>query len=245
MLRALLTVGIAVFPLLATPQGKADNDPEKTAPQIIVNVRKHPIGADMVSVTVASKAYPMDLLKTQCEALGTSLGSDARGLAVTFSGEDERFRFVRASFATDHIIDREKGQVRLQNIVRSFLGAPAPHTLTSFMVTLEGEEPVEKQTIQDYASDKVIVKAHFSKDPKGIEYRILALTQVPNDLVIPDKYVPPTPVQKAVPKQEQRPPATLTLGLVALAGIAGAALVYFGLAGRAASASRRATQGRD
>jgi hypothetical protein len=136
---------------------------------VVVNVRKTEIGADMVTITVADPDYPQELLKVQSEKMGALLGSDARGLSIYVSGIDPKVKFVKASFATDGIIDRDKGEVRLDAVVKSMLGAPAPHTVRSFLVTLEGESPIESQSLQDFSSDAVVLKAHASEIPKGLE----------------------------------------------------------------------------
>jgi len=205
-------------------------------------VRKHPIGADMVEITIAELDYPLDVLKRQSEQIAMNLGSEARGLSVGQSGSDPKFKFAKASFATDGIIDREKGTVRLNSIVQGILGVASKQAIKSFLITLEGEAPVDRQTLQSFASDTVVLRAHASQSPKGIEYRILALTEDATKLDIPDRYVEDVakPAVKKPVKSEGV--SWLPLALVVVAGIAGGALVYFAISGRSARANRRPHQ---
>lgn len=230
---------LGLWAQIGTPQTLSETDPDKVAPQVVINVRKHPMGADMVDVTCASARYPKDLLQAQCEKIGQAVNSPARGLVVYVSGNEPKFQFVKASFATDNIIDREKGTIDLQALVRSFLGAPEPNTVQSFLITLEGEVPVDKQTLQDYASDTVRLKASVSTFPKGLEYRVLALTQNPEKLTIPGRFVEPKPSEKSSQKGPQGQTSWLQIALLTVAGIAGVALVYFAVSGRGRSSQGR------
>lgn len=209
-------------------------DPDSKAPQVVVIVHKHPVGADIVDVTVSDANYPKPLLQSQMEALGRELQSEPRGLSVYTSGTDPKFKFLKASFAVDGLIDRTNGTIALQAVVRAFLGAPAPYTIDSLLVTFEGESPVAQQTLMEYSSKTVALKMHVSNFPKGIEYRIVALTQDPTQLEIPGRYEPAkNPGQSHTPAKKNNP-NWVTWGLVGCAGIAGAALVYFVVSGRAA-----------
>lgn len=222
--------------LASLAQGSPENDPEKVAPQVIVNVRKHQMGADMIEVTAASASYPKALLQSQCERMGQLLQSPARGLAVYESGTEPRFKFIKASFATDGLVDRDHGTINLEAVVKAFLGAPAPHAVRSLLVTLEGEVPVGKQTLQDFSSDTVRLKANVSTFPKGLEYRILALTQDAEKISIPGRYVEPKAPEKPSLKKPSGTPGWLPAALLGVAGLAGGALVYFALSGRGRSA---------
>lgn len=209
----------------------AQTDPEKVAPQVIVNVRKHPIGADMVQITAAAPDYPKELLAAQAKAIGANLDSEARGLEVYTTGTDPKFRFVKAGFATDGLIDRESGSLRLQALVRAFLGAPAPHQVKALIVTFEGEKVVDGKTLKVYANDGVSLKATESKFPPGIEYRIVALTQEPDLLSIPDKVEAKSAELPTVKPPSQLSPA-VPIALIGVAAVSGAALVYLWLSGR-------------
>ncbi len=221
-MRHALALVAALAPLLALPQPAAD--PELVAPQVTVAVRKHSMGADLVSVAMVSADYPPELLRAQCERVGQATGSPVRGLEVRLEGPREGLRIVRASFATDGLIDRLEGELRLEPLVRAFLGAPAPHTVTSFLVLFPGEQPVEGKTLQDYRSDVVSLKARAVASPPGIECRIVVGTQDPALLTIPSRFVPDegTRVERGTPPG----PNPVLVGLLVLAGLAAGALVY-------------------
>jgi len=196
----------------------------------------------MVTITVADKDYPLELLKAQSQKMASILGSEARGLSVMLSGSDPKFKFVKANFATDGIIDRENGVVRLEAIVRAMLGVPAPHTISAFLITLENEAPVEKQSLQTFSSDAVVLRAHASENPKGLEYRIVALTQDPEKVTIPGRFNEPERkvVKEASPHSSG--PGWVPLALIVVAGASGGALVYFALSGRSSRGGNRPAQ---
>ncbi|MBS1714827.1 MAG: hypothetical protein JST30_10875 [Armatimonadetes bacterium] len=236
-----LCFAFAVLPAL----GQADStfDPERVPPQIVVMVHKHRLGPDMVEVTAASATYPKALLESQAAAIARLSGSEARGLTTFVQGTDPKFKFVKATFAMDGMIDREGGRIRLDPLVKAFLGAPAPHTVTGLLVTFEGEKPVDKQTLKEYSEPEkdpvVALKARVATQPDAIEYRIAVRTQDPAAFTVPDRYVErtgPAETSKAV-----RPSGLPTgaIALVAVAALAGGALVYFLLAGRSSSARGR------
>ncbi len=52
---------------------------DSQVPQITVSVKKHPMGADLVEVTVTAAGYPPELLRSQIKALGKYLQCEPRG----------------------------------------------------------------------------------------------------------------------------------------------------------------------
>lgn len=242
MPRFSLIVGLLSLALNLWAQSPPKADPESVPPQAVINVRKSALGPDLVEITIAAKNYPLETLRAQCETIARNLGSDARGLSVILSGYDPKFKFAKASFATDGIIDRDKGEVRLEAVIRGLVGGPAPFQLNSFLVTLDGESPVEKQTLKSYESKSVVLKAHVSDSPKGIEYRILALTQDPAEVSIPSKH---EDAKSTEPKASREPSSEanwLPLVLVVVAGAAAGLLVYSALSARSSRSKRRTDQ---
>ena len=148
-------------------------DPRAVKPQVVINVRKHPVGADMLEITLAEKDYPLGLLSKQAEALAAMLHSDARGLSVSYFGYDPKFKFAKATFATDGIINREAGTVNLEAIVKAMTGTPPPYTTNSFIITLENEVPVDQQTLRTYSSDAVDVVADIHRAWKRLAVSFL------------------------------------------------------------------------
>lgn len=221
----------AAFCLLVSLVGHAGAQPDQTdpalvAPDVVILVKEHQTGSEMVTVTMRRADYPASLLQEQVVRLGTALGSPPRGLYIKpyTVDESQKLSFIRASFATDNLIDRANGELNLAELVKAFLGAPEPHTIKSFLVTFEGEKPTEN-TLKTLTVGNVRVSANASEMPVGIEYRILSLTQNPDEVSIPKKVE-----RKAEPKPSS---ATNNSGrafvvpLLVIAGLAACALVYF------------------
>lgn len=210
--------------------------------QVIINVREHQFSPDMVSITLLSAGYPQELLQKQLDALGSYTGSPPRGLNIyreTIPAK-EPISFLKATFATDNIIDRAAGELHLDRVIKPFLGAPEPHTLSSFLVTFEGEIP-NSRTLRLYSTDAVLVSGTASLMPRGVEYKVLAKTQNPEELLIPTEGKAPTQEQ---PKQEENLAPAIPIAailMLAAGSLILGALVYF-LSVR--SAGNRKVQGR-
>lgn len=211
-------------------------------PQVIINVREHQFSPDMVTITLLATGYPQELLQNQLEALGSYTGSPPRGLNVyreTIPAK-EPISFLKATFATDNIIDRVAGRLHIDRVIKPFLGAPEPHTLSSFLVTFEGEIP-SSRTLRLFSTDKVLVSGTASVMPRGVEYKVLAKTQNPEELTIPTEGKAPEQ-PKAKPEQNLAPAMPLgALLLLVTSSLILGALVYF-LSVR--SAGKRKVQGR-
>lgn len=239
-----LMSGLAACWAQPSPQGPPPSTPDKTQegpaptsseinslfpkPQIVINVREHQFSPDMVTVTFLAPDYPEEVLRQQLDRVGSFTGSPPRGLTISKDvvRANTTNSFLKASFATDNVIDREAGQLHLERIIKPFLGAPQPHQLTSFLVTFEGETPTQR-TLRLFSNDHVLVSGSASVMPKGIEYKVLVRTQNPNDLSIPTEGKPQEPNSKSS-SQELSPPFPLAALLLLIAGSAAfGALVYF------------------
>ncbi|MBX7134949.1 MAG: hypothetical protein K1X67_19960 [Fimbriimonadaceae bacterium] len=195
--------------------------------QAVVTVRKHAMGADMVEITMLDPKYPLDLLRGQIERIGQFTGAGARGVKVGKTAQSDK-GFVKATFATNNIIEDETGKFRLEPFARAFAGAPKPYTISAFLVSFEEQRPTEK-SVKTYRSDAVALAGRAIPPPfGGLEYRVVLFTQDPDAIAIPDEHKEPAPVvKKAVtppPKSNQN---TLTIVLIAVAALAAGALVYF------------------
>lgn len=210
--------------------------------QVIINVREHQFSPDMVSITLLSTGYPKELLEQQLGTLGAYTGSPPRGLNIyreTIPAK-EPISFLKATFATDNIIDRAAGDLHLERVIKPFLGAPEPYTLSSFLVTFEGEIP-NSRTIRLYSTEKVLVSGTASLMPRGVEYKVLAKTQNPDELSIPTEGKAP---ETQTPKTEEKlsPAFPIAALLLLLAGslMLGALVYFFSVR----SAGKRKVQGR-
>lgn len=223
--RLALLVGVGVG--FATAQ-----TPSVGRPQGYVVITEHPTTAENVTITMLDPNYPTDLLRSQAEAIGRATGAGVRGLFVQkremVAGRPDMV-FARASFATNHLISREEGLLRLQPVVRAFAGAPEPYQVQSIAITFDGERPLS-HTLQRFRSDAVDVQANFASGtgkeaPFGVEYRVALLTQDPEKIVIPDRFEPTKP--KPAPTAEAPGGRTsLDVVLVVVAVLAAGVLVY-------------------
>ncbi len=211
-------------------QAGADNLFSTVRPDVIVIVREHPTSAEIVQVTALAKGYPPELLKAQIERIAAELKSTARGIQMTRPdlGTQAQVSFLRAEFATDGLIDRVNGVLRLQPIVRAFAGAPEPFTVQGIKIAFEGERTTKKM-IKNYPVPGVVrVEGRASAMPPGIEYQVKLETQDASKIEIPDEYAPPA--NQNAGKEPSTPPNTaLLVGLFLLAGLALGALVYLAL----------------
>jgi hypothetical protein len=195
---------------------------------VIVQVTKHQYGADMFEITAVQPNYPADLLRKQVTAMCDLGGTPARGLAagnIAMRGEPGLYS-TRATFATNGIIDREKGTLRIGPIVQAFAGAPAPFTVHGMMILFNGEQPTPN-VLRTYRTPGIRLQAVALQNPPQVEYRVQLLSQDPKLLQIPET---PEPEQKPLPSASivQRNGVDWLTWVALLAG-AGAAgfLVYF------------------
>ncbi|MCG9895556.1 MAG: hypothetical protein MH204_08790 [Fimbriimonadaceae bacterium] len=188
-------------------------------------VREHRFGPDLVRVTMLDPEYPTDLLRTQCAALGSLLGSSVRGLEVAVNqvGSNPDQSFVMASFAVDGLMDLQTGRVQLEPLIQAFAGAPEPFSLDSMSINLEGMRPGEG-VIRSFYGEHLAIAALATDQPPGLEYRVWLRTQDPRKLKVP---VPGAPASTQAESPAPQPISLVHLGLLAGGSILVAALVYF------------------
>ncbi|HVT13503.1 MAG TPA: hypothetical protein VHE55_14660 [Fimbriimonadaceae bacterium] len=166
---------------------------------IIVQVKKHQFGADLFEITAVKPNYPADLLHSQVETMCSLIGVPARGLRVGSVGiaGSPRLTSTRATFATDGVIDRARGVLRVSPIIQAFAGAPEPYTINGISILFNGENPTPN-TLRTYNGPGVRLQAIAMENPALIEYRVQLLSQDPKEVAVPD--VPePQSEQKARP----------------------------------------------
>lgn len=206
---------------------------QSLAPQVSVVVRKHPTGADMVEITPVKADYPVELLRRQAEAIGVNTGVPSRGVSLTrvdYGGGKPELKFLKAKFATNNLIDRESGSLRLEPIVRAFTGAPEPFTVSVIDIHFADEIPDAKQ-IKKLKNESVAVVGNqqilsgHKGVPTGVEYRVMLLTQDPAKISIP-VHAPDLPTKTANDQTPGKRSPVLLMALIALASISAGALVY-------------------
>jgi hypothetical protein len=216
---ALLTVAM----VWATPTD--ETDPARVRPDVFIHIRPATERAAGVMITVGQENYPVELLSQQINQLASSVNSPLRGLQILEDKMDTRadVRVLRATMGIDNLITQSTGIVELEPIARAFTGAPEPHRIRSIMVTVE-KFRAGFNALQELPTGAVRVRGVQMQDPEGVEYRILLLTQDPNQVVIPRMVEASAP---AKPRPAPSGPDLRIVLLTTLAVLAGGGLVYF------------------
>ena len=208
-------------------------------PDILVQVKKHPFGADLFEITAVMPNYPADLLNRQVNKMCELIGVPARGLLVGSAGigGDPKLTSTRATFATDGVINREKGTLRIEPIIQAFAGAPSPYTVHGITILFNGEQPTDR-VLRNFRGPGLRLQATALENPPVIEYRIQLLSQDPNQLKIPStEPVEQNRPQTASTVQQNGVDWSLWIPLFT-AAVAAGILVYF-LMVRASTKPRR------
>lgn len=218
-------VGLAS--LVCSQGSPTDIDPATSPPQMMVVVRKHPTGADLVEITMMNRQYPEELLQAQCRHIGELTGVPVRGLAVyrqMIDPKNKNLAFVKASFATNGLIDLQKGAFWVEPLVRAFAGVPAPNTIYNMIVSFASVSPNES-TLKRFQSDKVALSGRYDQgSAAGVEYRVAILRQEPDGIKIP---LLAEKVKAEEARGSTEGPSILIWILVVVAALSTGALVYF------------------
>ena len=227
-LRAMKGIAAACIAFLMT--SAIGQTPTLHKPGITFVISEHATSSDAVEITVLDPDYPKDLLQAQCMKLGEILGSPPRGLDVEFkalSADDPKLRFLKSTFATDGIIDRQQGILHIEPILKAFAGAPEPYTLEYLTVIFVGERP-NNNTVRAFREPGIVeASAKGSEAPAGIEYQIHLITQDPTKIVFPSSV--PQQERPVENTRETRTNQTLIYVLIGVAAVSVGALVYLAL----------------
>lgn len=196
-------------------------------PDVAIVVRKHSTGADLIEATVLNPEYPAEILQRQMQEIGLQLGAQLNGLELHQSQIDPdntSLTFLKATCGTFGLWNKDTGVVKLDALVRSFLGAQEPYTVKGMSVLLAGMRP-SATTIRKLDNKGVSLEATESE--LGVEYRIGIKSQDPNDIVIPAGKVEPS-VPKNPSKDHEGPPV-FAWAAIGVSGLAVGVLVYLSL----------------
>lgn len=232
-MRSMLLLFVLGLASVSVPQDVEQKGAEQglfgsVKPDATIVVKKHSTGADMVEVTMLNPAYPPELLKERIFAIGKELGVEARGVSVgTYSlgaANDPNLRFVKGTFAIDGLVDVPNHRLRIQSIVRAFVGDPEPLTVRGLSIFFSGLQP-HPRYVRTFVDDHVRAEARVQRSPiAGIEYRIRIDATKPESVVFPEY----APERKALPppsETENRSKVGLWIAIL-VAALAAGALVY-------------------
>ncbi|MBX3096860.1 MAG: hypothetical protein KF812_08360 [Fimbriimonadaceae bacterium] len=191
-------------------------------PDIVMSVRHHPMGADIVTVKLLNAGYPAELLRQQASNV-VCAGKPAWGIEVFESGSAEAAGFTTGQFIVERV-SSPSGAVELASLVRPFLGAPSPYTLDTFVINIEEFKPIAGKTLMTHRTDTVYVEGVERASPAALEYTIAVSSQDPFEVSIPSVFVP---IAEANEGKSGTSPDFLRYAFYALTLGAGASLVYF------------------
>ena len=218
-----------VLAVCAFSFGQVPEAPKSSSvrPQVVVYIREHQTGANMVEMSMVEPGYPPDLLQKQIMDLCKRLNSQPMGLTIyqeELVANQPNLRFLKATFAVVGLTDMQGG-VNLTPLLQAFAGAPAPNTVKGMMVVLDDFVPVPKKTLRNFKSPAVDIQGRVDQNPPAVQYDIQLLSQNPSEINVQaeSEKVEKTPVS-APP---QKTPSPILWMLIVLAGLCVGALVYF------------------
>jgi len=197
-------------------------------PDVMIIVREHSTGADLVQITMVKPNYPKELLQEQILKMGKELVIAPRGVQITTPNLGSKSTFLRAEFGIDGILEPQLPAIRLAPVIKAFAGAPDPHQISVINIVFDSITPTTS-TVLTYTKDGVLrAEGRYHPYPKGIEYQIELLDQDPAKISFPEK----------IEKSNEKPPETtseprdnrvLLITFFSIAGLALGALVYFAM----------------
>jgi hypothetical protein len=217
------------FGLTAAAEERLEEEGVRTVqPQVVINIQHIDGTGDIVQMSYMPGLYDDEALTAALTKLGKLTGADIKDLhVIPPASADEP---IRAMFTANNILDPAVGDIRLQPVVRSFMGGAKGKRVDSFSIRILGQQPNAYSTLASYSSKSVALKAFFDARTPSIEYRILVLAKTAAEVEIPPRHVPE---RAQIPEREQKSNRTpLLVSLVLLAGGSAGALVYFSLLGK-------------
>lgn len=202
-------------------------DPNLVPPQILIDVEPAQANSEVVRITIDSPDYPDTLLRQQLQSLGSYTGYQVRIASITRQVVDasREIVFLKAHVGTNNLIDRATGGLNLEAILKAFAGAPEPYTISSLQVSFSRVTPGESTLSWYVLPDRVVVSGNFIDLPPSIDYRVLLLTQDPDEIVVPMAHQ--EQVEEVVEEEPRRPFPWLVILFAVIAIAAAGGLVYF------------------
>lgn len=225
-LAALLLLGacLCAFPQAPTPSGQTLF--ETVRPDLIITIRKHQFGTDLVEVSCRAEGYPADLLRAQVADYGKRMKDEPRGMRTELDQIQSAagtLTYLKATFGIMGLIDREHGRINLQPLVQAFTGEHGAFTVKGLEILLDGEHATEGN-VRRFRSASIDLDGIRVDNPPSLEYRIAVKTTEPDKVFIPSwsgEQPEATPASSPPPKSD-----TTMYVLIAIGALAIGALVY-------------------
>jgi hypothetical protein len=190
-------------------------------PEAAIVIKKHKMGADLVSITVQSGSYPIPLLEQKIRNLGQILNGNSRGIAITKTAEN----YVQASFAVNGLINESDPRLNLVALAQAFgTGERRFKQFSVFFEEIIPDKSVPARWFPEDGSWKL--EAVASRVPFGIDFRVEVSTQNPKEIYLPG----PTEAKKDQRKIDKKSqPDFVLIGAVSVGALAFGLLVYSAL----------------
>jgi hypothetical protein len=189
-------------------------------PDLLIVIREHPGGADVIEVKAVSKAITAPELEASILELGKQIGVPPRAVRIYTNKLDTNVKqsYIEASFGIDGVVEPDK--IRLNALAQSFMGPK----VRALGIVIENRG-VTSETVASYQSTNIEATGQYLPGSIGLEYRIRAIAADPDKFDIPDSRSEAARVQK--PKSERNAGFDPSLiALIAVAAVALGALVY-------------------
>lgn len=194
---------------------------QSVRPEATIVIKRHPMGSQMVEVSVLDAKYKIDDLRTHIEMLGTEIGTAPRGVAFTPEGS----AILKSTFAIPGLISDTEPRFNLTAIAKAFAFGNKP--LRQFTILFDGEVPNDKTPARWFApKDAWMLEAVALKSPIAIEYRVKVNTKDPAEITLPGSKVAKENKAKA---EKAKKPDYLLIGGIIIAAISVGLLVYSAL----------------
>ncbi|MBS1701993.1 MAG: hypothetical protein JST12_10055 [Armatimonadetes bacterium] len=197
-MKKIVAAMLGLFACIAFGQPKGPSNFFKTLKiEATIVVKKHPMGSDLVELTILGTKFPADGVQEKLDALAKELGDQPRGVQTSIVDG----QFVKSSFAINGIIQTNPLRFNLVALARAMAFGQYP--IKSFSVLFDGCSPGGKTVA---AFDPVDGSWKFegvaTRSPLAIEYRVQVNADKPEAITLPDENTRPK-----APAPEQKNPA--------------------------------------
>ena len=189
-------------------------------PEAWVVIHKHPMGSDLVTITIQGTTYPQSAINDKMARLGKALGNEPRNVVATVDGQ-----VVKIDFAVVGLITDVNPRVNIAALAVSL--AFGEHPIRTFSVFFADIVPDTSTPNRWFPANNAWKMEGVSMvSPKGLDYRVQVLTNDPYEIYMPDSKTSGKLSGKPVSGDR---PNIFILGGIVLGAIAVGLLVYSAL----------------
>ena len=185
-----------------------------------VVIHKHPMGSDLVTITIQGNNYPQSAINDKMARLGRALGNEPRNVVATIDGP-----VVKINFAVVGLITDVNPRVNIAALAVAL--AFGEHPIKTFSVFFADMAPDTSTPNRWFPVNNAWRMEGVSMtSPKGLDYRVQVTTNDPNEIYMPDSKTKEKLSGKPISTDR---PNIFILGGIVLGAIAVGLLVYSAL----------------